>query len=164
MWSSCERTIGMVYVIPVRLLGSPNARPLTFLATSTYRSRSPGDTVSTSAMLSKPWADSSAGSSAVPSISSASRSRMVLVYSNRLRRWMDIRPGFGAAAAARSSPASSHVTKPSRVAFSGCGKPAGGMMPARSFRTTFSQTSAPAPTSLRSVLSRVRPAVLSRSL
>ena len=54
------------------------------------RRRSPGssdgDTLSASAMLSKPSLESSAGSSACTSTSSASRSRIALAYSVRFRR------------------------------------------------------------------------------
>ena len=46
-------------------------------------------------MLSNPLLSSSGGSSAVASISSASRSRMALAYSARFRRWSAVRPGRG---------------------------------------------------------------------
>ena len=59
-------------------------------------------------MLSNPCSSvSSAGSSARTSTSSASRSRIALAYSVRFSRWSGGRPGFGCAAAARSSPVSS---------------------------------------------------------
>ena len=47
---------------------------------------------------------------------------------------------------------------------SGRGAPGGGIIPARTFRITFSQSSALAGTSARSTLSSIRPPVLSRSL
>ena len=74
------------------------------------------------------------------------------------------RPGLGAAAAARSSALSSPATKPSRVASSGFGWPAGGIARARNFRLTFSQTSARVPTRSTSIVSSTRPAVRSRAL
>ena len=70
-----------------------------------------------------------------------SRSRTALRYSVRFSRWSTGRPGFGVAAAS-SSRCSSQATSPSCVAASGCGTPAGGMAPARSFRTTFSHIAA----------------------
>ena len=63
-------------------------------------------------------------------------------YSARLSRCSATRPGFGFAAAAWSSERSSHDTKPSTAAWSGRRTPGGGIMPPRSFRTTFSHTSA----------------------
>ena len=51
-----------------------------------YPSISAGDTVSTSAMLSKPAARPSGGRSALTSTSSASRSRITFAYSARFRR------------------------------------------------------------------------------
>jgi hypothetical protein len=48
-----------------------------------------------------------------------------------------------------------------RIASSGFGFPWGGIIPERSFRTTFSQTSASAPTLLKSIASSDSPAVLS---
>ena len=68
---------------------------------------SAGETPSTSAMLSKPAAESSGGSSALTSTSSASRSRMALAYSARFRRCSAGAPGSRRRAAARSSAASS---------------------------------------------------------
>ena len=51
-----------------------------------------------------------AAASSVPSISTPSRSRTALAYSVRLSRWRSAgRPGFGCAAAARSSSVSSHA-------------------------------------------------------
>ena len=68
----------------------PCARP------SRYCSSSDGDTFSTSAMLSNPFASSSAGRSAVASMSSASTSRIAAAYSDRFRRWSGERPGIRA--------------------------------------------------------------------
>src|SRR5688572_20217457 len=114
---------------------------------------SDGETVSTSAILSKPLLSSSGGSSAVASISSASRSRMALAYSARLRRCSAVRPGCGLTAAARSIVVSRCATNASSVAASGRGIPAGGIIPARTFRITFSHISAWLGMSLRSACS-----------
>ena len=64
---------------------------------------------------------------------------------------------------ARRDPAraSSLVANASSVARSGRGMPPGGIMPARTLRTTFSQVSASGPGCARSSLSSIRPAVLS---
>jgi hypothetical protein len=73
---------------------------------------------------------------------------MAFWYSVRLRRWKgSVRPGFGAAAADRSSSRSSQPASASCVALSGRGEPAGGMTPARSFKTTFSHAAGSAVTS-----------------
>ena len=87
--------------------------------------------------LSKPWLDSSAGSSAAASTSSASRSRMAFWYSVRLsRRNVSVRPGLGCFAAAastlltktqsprrnRAPPAAAHPWAAS-AARSACGRP-----------------------------------------
>src|SRR6185436_12174643 len=64
---------------------------------------SAGDTPSTSAMLSKPSAESSGGSSAAASTSSASRSRIAFAYSARLSRWIAGRPALGCAKLAHHS-------------------------------------------------------------
>ena len=53
---------------------------------------------------------SSAGSSSATSISSASRSRMALAYSVRLRRWSVGRPGLGLTSARRSRSVSIYLT------------------------------------------------------
>jgi len=50
-------------------------------------------------MLSNPLLDASGGNSDAASMRSPSRSRIVLAYSVRLRRWINGRPGFGPAAA-----------------------------------------------------------------
>ena len=115
-------------------------------------------------MLSKPWSDSSGGSSASTSISRSRRSRTALPYSNRFSRWSGGRPGFGRAAAAASSSASSPETKASRVSGAGRRRPGGGIAPLRSLRTTFSQVSAPAATAWTSARSSSRPAVRVRAL
>jgi HAMP domain-containing protein len=83
--------------------GSPTARRLTRLAADTYRSRRAGETDNTPAMFSNPcWSASSPGNSVRASTSRPSRSRTALAYSNRLRRWMVTRPGFGCSDASRS--------------------------------------------------------------
>ena len=147
------------------VLGSPMARRLICSAAVRYRSNSTGDTAKTSAMLSKPWAPSSAGSNDLSSISTPSRSRIALAYSDRFRRWMAASlPGSGLASAARSSSVSTYAAKESEVALSGRGIPGGGICPARSLRITFSHTSAPAGIFSMSTLLRISPAVLSFSL
>ena len=77
------------------------------------------------------------------SMSSASRSRMAFWYSVRVsRRIVAVRPGFGRAAAARSSDGLEVARRPrrrSRRPAASC--PTGGICRARSLRTTFSQTS-----------------------
>ena len=68
---------------------------------------------------------------------------MALRYSVPLRRRnAALRPGSGSAAAARSSSVSRYATSRPDASPSGRGRPAGGIMPARSLPTTFSQTSA----------------------
>ena len=96
-------------------------------------------------MLSKPSLESSPGSSAAASIGRSSRSRTALAYSVRFSRCSTGAPGFGAAAAARSIVASTAAANPSSVARSGRGALAGGIMPVRTFRTTFSHVCALAP-------------------
>ena len=96
-------------------------------------------------MLSKPWSDSSAGSNDSASMSSPSKSRTALLYSNRFRRCSEGLPAFGCATASESSSLSKCAKNASKVALSGRGIPAGGMAPLRTFCTTFSQTSAAAP-------------------
>ena len=71
---------------------SPIARRLILPAADRYASINAGDIVSAPAMLSKPRVESSGGRNFVASTSSASRSRIALAYSVRLRRW---RPGAG---------------------------------------------------------------------
>jgi hypothetical protein len=58
----------------------------------------------------------------------------------------------------------SHDTKPERPASSGFEAPGGGIMPTRTFRTTFSQISESAGMRARSNVSSARPAVLARWL
>ena len=89
---------------------------------------------------------------------------MALTYSKRFIRREATRPGFGSAAAARSSADSSAAVKVSAAARSGRGRPAGGIWPARSLRTTFSSVSACAPTRARSTWSSSSSAVRRRSL
>ena len=60
-----------------------------------YFSISTGEMLSTSAMLSKPSPESSVGKSCVARKSTASRSRIVLLYSLRFRRRAVTRPGSG---------------------------------------------------------------------
>ncbi len=148
------------------VFGSPTASALTVRAAVRYCSSSDGDTRSTSAMLSNPFASSSAGSSEVASMSSARTSRTAAAYSDRLRRWSGDRPGFGDAAATRSIDVSSDAANASMVASSGRGMPCGGIMRPWSLRTTFSQTSAWSATRARSTasLSSTRPPVFSRAL
>src|SRR5262245_58936151 len=74
------------------------------------------------------------------------------------------RPGFGLAAAARSSVAASVVTKARLAAASGLAAPSGGIMPTRTLRITFSQVSAWAGASASVSVSSVNPAALTRSL
>ena len=64
----------------------------------------------------------------------------------------------------RSIVVSSQATKPSRVAASGRGMPAGGIAPVRTLRMTFSQAPASAGTRDRSSVSSARPPVFSRWL
>src|SRR5215471_4963756 len=77
---------------------------------------------------------------------------------------MVARPGRGFASAASSRDVSRYAARPSSVAFSGRFIPAGGIIPARTFRMTFSQVSADFGTSLRSACSRVKPPVRALSL
>ena len=87
MRSSCLRPRERLKVsMAGPIVGSPMASRLIFRAATKYRPSSVGDIERTSAMLSKPWSDSSAGSSDAVSISSASRSRIALPYSNRFKR------------------------------------------------------------------------------
>src|SRR5262245_49899025 len=98
-------------------------------------------------------------------MSSASRSRIAFWYSVRLSlRKVSVRPGFGAAEAARSREFSRAETTASYAASSGLGRPGGGIIRPRSFRTTFSQASACSLTRSMPAASRARPAVLTRSL
>ena len=135
------------------------------IAAVMYRDISAGVIASASALLSKPNPARSLGRSASPSISSASRSWTALTYSVRFRRREATQPALAAPDAAdASSEVSSRVTKSSTSAASGLGLPSGGISPSRSFRITFSSTSALAPTSPTSICSRVSPPVMRRSL
>ena len=89
---------------------------------------------------------------------------MALAYSARFRRWTSGRPGCGEAKDARSSCDVSEVRSACLSASGGAGMPGGGIMPARTLRTTFSQMSLWAPTSDRSIFSRTSPPVFARAL
>ena len=119
---------------------SPIARRLIFPAADRYASISAGESVRAPAMLSKPCVESSPGRNFVASTCSARTSRIAFVYSVRLSR---CRPGGGSCVfAPRSSSFSIQVTSASTLAASGRGIPDGGIIPARSLRTTFSPISA----------------------
>ena len=66
---------------------------------------------------------------------------MAFVYSVRLRRRAEGRPGRGSAAAAWSMVVSSHEAKDAYRAGSGRGRPAGGIVADRSLRMTLSHPS-----------------------
>ena len=68
-----------------------------------------------------------------------------------------MRPGFGFASDAASSDVSSHSSIAWRASAGGCGRLDGGMVPVRSFCTTFSHVSAPSATCSVSICCRVRP-------
>jgi len=122
--------------------GSPSAIRLILPAALTYASISVGDMFSTSAMLSKPWLESSGGRRVAGSTSSASRSRTELAYSNRLSRCRAGLPGLGFTAAAESSADSRVAATALSAAVPGRRAPAGGIRPARSLRIIFSASSA----------------------
>jgi hypothetical protein len=89
----------------------PSARWAMRSAALRYFSISTGDTVSTSPILSKPSPESSVGKFLSARNSTASRSRIVLVYSARLRRRAVTRPGSGRiAASARVNSVSRNLT------------------------------------------------------
>src|SRR5262245_21018515 len=67
-------------------------------------------------------------------MSSASRSRMALAYSERLRRCSGERPGFGVVAAARSIEVSRNETRPSMAGCWGGGAARGGFWSRRAER------------------------------
>src|ERR1017187_4619209 len=140
-------------------LGSPMASRLPRRAADMYRSSRAGETESTSPMLSKPKPESSTGSVEPALISSASKSRMALLYSARFSRWTTGLPGLGLRAALRSSASSSHLTNDDAAAPAGRGMPAGGIWPGRTLRTTFSNTSALPPTWVKSNASSETPPV-----
>lgn len=93
-------------------------------------------------MLSNPWLESSGGSSAETSMSTASNSRIELAYSVRFKRCNGCLPAFGLAAAAWSTEFSKYETSALRAAALGRGAPGGGIMPTRSMLTAFSTCSA----------------------
>jgi hypothetical protein len=101
-------------------------------------------------MLSNPYPESSTGSQSPGFTSTASRSRIALLYSARFNRCTGARPGFGLAAADASSVASRNAANAALA--SGWGRVrtlGGGISPERTLRRTFSQTSACAGTSVR---------------
>ena len=89
---------------------------------------------------------------------------MALAYSARFSRWTSGRPGWGDARAARSSCDVSEPRSACLSASGGAGMPGGGIMPARTLRTTFSHVSLWAPTSDRSIFSRISPPLFAREL
>ena len=100
------------------------------------------------AILSKPWLESSAGRNFVASTCKPRMSRIAFVYSERLSRCS---PGAGRCVSAwRSSSFSSQAASPLSVPASGRFALVGGIKPARTLRTTFSQISGCSPTLLRS--------------
>ena len=127
---------------PGRASGRPTAFTATARAAMTYCSMKDGDTCNAAAMLSKPSATSSAGST----------SRRVEVdrqqIPDRVRVFLAIEPvqddlvRHVRLAGARSSDSSSQATSESMAAASGCRAPGGGMTRPRSLRTAFSNTSA----------------------
>ena len=138
--------------------GLPTAKRLMARLATKYRSSKAWDIRNTPPILSNPKLASSAGRKSSTSISSANKSRIALRYSARFSRWkVAVRPGSGSADQFSSSRLSSHARNPSSRALSGRGRPAGGMRPARSFRTTCSQCAADPPTADRSSVSRVSP-------
>ena len=97
--------------------------------------------------------------------SRSSRSRMAFWYSVRFRRWnAAVLPGLTRAAAARSSSVSSDAIRPSSTGRSGRGAPAGGIVPACSFRTTFSHAAPSAATRCVSTVSSSNPPAFDRAL
>ncbi len=127
---------------------SPTATALSFCAADRYCSSCVDDTNSRSAMLSNPLLELSAGSNRSRSTSferfvEPSRSRIAFLYSVRVRRWNSgSLPGSGPGLTRPhpASPSRCEATA-SYVAASGRGRPAGGIAPDRSFRTTFSHGS-----------------------
>jgi hypothetical protein len=98
----------------------------------------------------------------VASTSSARTSRIALVYSVRFSRCMP--GGIRFAEPLRSSSVSMKETIDSSTGAAGRGMPAGGIIPARSLRTTFSQVSAWSCILATSSLSSNSPAVCKRWL
>ena len=141
--ASCERSPATRYIVRSSpIAGSPIASRLTRAAAATYPSMSAGETPSTSAMLSNPAEESSGGSSALTSTSSASRSRMAFAYSARFRRCSAGAPGIEPPRRRAIERGFERRGNVSRAAAGGFGAFSGGIMPVRSLRTTFSQTSA----------------------
>ena len=90
---------------------------------------------------------------------------MAFLYSVRVSRWKGgSLPGSGLILAAASSFASKCEATASYVAASGRGRPAGGIAPVRSFRTTFSQAAASAPGSSAFSFSSANPPACTFSL
>src|ERR1035438_10714071 len=92
-------------------------------------------------------------------MSSASTSRMALLYSTRFRRCTAGRPGLGLAAAARSRASSRDLVNDAAVGAAGRGMPAGGISPVRILRSTFSSTAALPPALATSIPLSATPAV-----
>ena len=67
---------------------------------------------------------------------------MAAVYSARLSRWKERRPGFGSASALASSWVSSDPATSASTSSAGRRAPGGGIMPSRSFQTIFSARAA----------------------
>ena len=97
-------------------------------------------------------------------MSTASRSRIALLYSARFKRCARGRPGLGAAAAAASRASSSRATSCADSDTSGAGTPTGGISPRVTFRSTFSHTAVSVPTLVGSSSSKDTPAVRRLSL
>ncbi len=106
----------------------------------------------------------SGGKNVLTSTSTSSRSRTARAYSARLARWNGRNPGLGLSAAARSIRSSSVRASPSSASPSGRFAPAGGIMPARSFRIIFSAISTCAVALAASNEASVSPPALARSL
>src|SRR5215471_5538429 len=120
---------------------APTAYSLTRRATLRYCSSRSGDIERASPILSNPAAIPSGGSSSFTGNSIASRSRIALACSRRFRRRITGRPAYGAARAAASRSLTIPAIKVFNDAASGRGIPGGGISPAFSLRTTFSQRS-----------------------
>src|SRR5215471_3245535 len=120
---------------------APTAYSLTRRATLRYCSSRSGDIERASPILSNPAAIPSGGSSSFTGNSIASRSRIALACSRRFRRRITGRPAYGAARAAASRSLTIPAIKVFNDAASGRGIPGGGISPAFSLRSTFSQRS-----------------------
>ena len=106
----------------------------------------------------------SAGSSAVTSMSSASRSFTARAYSARLRRWKLREPGAGVRAASASMRVSNAAAMSSSAVPSGRLAPAGGIIFARSLRIIFSDSSRSSTSRAASKPASDSPPALPRSL